>query len=455
MTDSTSINKNVAYTSIARFFALIFTLIYSILLVRLLGAEGNGVFSFLVANALVAISFLGLRVNSGLSYFLAKGNLPKEKVLGFTILILGIATILTVGISLILFGQKAHILSFLLPLGYQEFFFLLFFLFSFLAQAVVQFCSAIAIGNLFYRNINQYTFFSSLAKFVLILAYYLGSQFNLLENKLEMLFLLILGVEIISAVLFLIFLWARTQFKVDFRFPFHQFIKPFMIYSLKSWTLGFLGFFSGRFFTWVVTFYRGLKPLGILALAVSLFTNAQMFFNPIYLALGPYLIRLPEDEGKEKFLFFMRITITISIFFSIATFVLSPYFIPLIFGEEFQATVRVTQIIFLAMPFWCLRGLAVNYSSSQNKHQYMIFAEVVVFTFTIIGDLLFIPQYGIIGAAWVMFIGFFISACITTYFLIKKMKLPVLNNLFISWKDVMYVWQILRSKIRQLLSSSY
>jgi len=270
--DSNSLNKNVAYTSIARFSALAFTFIYSILLVRLLGTEGNGVFTLLIANAQIAILFLGLSTNTGLNYFLAKGDLSKEKVLAFTVFIFGIAALITICISFILFNIRTDALSFLLPLGYQDLFFLLFFFLSFLSLGLVQICSAIATGNFFYKNINRLTFFISLYK--------------------------------------------RTKLKLDFSFPFQEFIKPFMIYSLKSWMLGVLAFFSGRFFTWVVTYYQGLKSLGILALAVSLFVNAQMFFNPIYLVLSPYLIKFSREEGIQKFLFFLRITTTIAILFS-------------------------------------------------------------------------------------------------------------------------------------------
>lgn len=447
-----SINKNVAFTSISRFFFLVFTFIYAVLMVRLLGAEGNGVFSFLIVNAQIATMFLGLNTGSGLVYYLAKGNFPKEQIIGFVGFIFSIASVLILIISSALFFAEPHTLKFLLPIGYQNLFFLLFFLLSFLAQVFIQFCTGFAFGNLYYKIYNQYVFFSSLVKVLLISLFYVGVQINLIESKLEYVFILFLSIELLFSVIFLFFLSRRQPIRMSFHFPYQSFVKPFLIYSIKGWLVSLLKFFTSRFFNWIVAFYHGLKSLGFMALAVSLYTNAEMFFSPIHQALNPYLIKLPIEEGKERFLFFLRLTNTVAILMALGVYFLSPFFIPLIFGKEFEASIVVTQIIFLSMPFISLRGMGTTYATSQNRHQFIVIAETISFIIAIVADLIFIPQYGIQAAAWVMLIAFGISGCLISFFMITQMHVPIHRNLLITSKDFSYIWQLLKGKIRQFLN---
>lgn len=446
-----SINKDVAYTSIARFSSLVFTFIYSILIIRLLGAEGNGVFSFLVVNAQVSLLFLGLNASSGLGYYTAKGEFSQSTIMGFVFCLFGGALLAVVLVSFFLFFNQSGALSILLPLGYQGVFFLLFFLFSFLTNAIVQICTSYALGNLKHKIYNQFTFLSAFAKVLFMGIYYGASLMGILPGKIEYILFLFIVIELASSFIFLIYLRLRYPFQLSFYFPYNSFIKPFLIYSLKGWVLGLLRFFSTRFFNWVVTFYQGLKALGYMALAVGLFINVEMLIRPIQTALFPYLIKLPIEEGKKRFLFFLRLTNTAAIAISVGVYFLSPFFIPLIFGEEFIASVYVTQIIFLSLPFLSIRGMGAAYTSSRNKHQLIIVAEIIAFMFTIFADLIFIPQYGISAAAWVMVIAMAISSLLISYLVITRLDIPLHKNLIITGKDLSLIWNIVREKSRKIL----
>ncbi len=415
-------------------------------MVRLLGVEGNGVFSFLYVNANIGVLIFGMNVRSAMVYYLAKGDFPREKIAGFVFLVLSFAMIIVAIIGGALFSTHSPALAIILPKGFQGIFFLCYFLLSFFAQAIIQFCSAYAVGNLLYRIFNQYTVVSAIAKVLLIGLFYAGSIIGFWEKNLYSLFVLFLGIEILFAAIFLIILQLRQAFKLSFQFSYSDFIKPFLIYSIKGWTMDLLSFFTNRFFNWVVTLYQGLKSLSFIALAISLLNNVELFFYPIYQALKPYLIKLDKAEGEQRFLFYFRLTNTIAIIFSVGALLLSDFFLPLIFGEEFQDAVVITQIIFFSMPFLTIRGMGRMYASAHNLHQFMVIAEAIGFGVTVVGDLIFIPSYGIIGASWVMLAAYLLTGSFVGFFLVKRMQVPVLGNLILKASDLKAIRNYLNDK---------
>ena len=446
--NTNSINKQVADSSIIKLFALAFTFVYSILMVRLLGVEGNGAFSFIWASGNVSLLILGLNAGSGLRYFVAKSDFSRNKILTLSTSIYALASICLAGITTILYVTGSDALSFFLPEGFQSSFFFTFFLMGYMVQALFHFFVSFAIGHFFYKTLNQYIFWTAAVKLLALGGFYIATHLSLYTPRIEQVLGAYIGIEVVFAIAFVWHIIRKAPFRFDFDLPFQKFVKPFLSYLTKSWLISVLNFSSRRIFNWVVVFYHGLNPLGILALSFSLLGNLEQLFVPFGNVLSPYLVKMPVEEGKKKFLYFLRLSNTAALLATMTVLATSHIFIPLLFGRAFEEAVITTNILFLCMPFVNLKNIGNIYAASQNKHHYMLYADIITFIFAITTNLLVIPTFGIVGASWVLLATYGLAAMLTTYFLRQKMGLTVYRHLVVTKDDVAGLWKwILKKRV--------
>ena len=82
--------KNVTFKGLN----LILSFAATVLLVRLLGTEGNGLYSLFIANTAIIALVISFSFNSGIIYYTAKNEFPTEKIFNTVIIILFIQLIL-------------------------------------------------------------------------------------------------------------------------------------------------------------------------------------------------------------------------------------------------------------------------------------------------------------------------------------------------------------------------
>lgn len=185
--------------------------------------------------------------------------------------------------------------------------------------------------------------------------------------------------------------------------------------------------------------------------SVGYFATAGKFldlvlFLPMVLTqtITPLLVKAKEKDKEEyerKKQQFVSIVVWISILLSVAVSLSAYWLIYFTYGEKYLMAVPILQI----MAFKTV-GMALSSSSGQiiiMEHiQKWAFIRNLLGCLICIGlNFLLIPQYGVIGSAWVTIITVAFTGCLANIFIppyYKIMKIQ-LRALFTGWKDLLYI----------------
>lgn len=173
--------------------------------------------------------------------------------------------------------------------------------------------------------------------------------------------------------------------------------------SLPYGVLGIIGLISFKIDTVILSYFRGNFDAGIYGAAYR-FLEAVAFI-PIALstALVPILARLHEvNRGEISRLYFKSLKIMIVVALIVVGGYLS--FLPLIintFLPKYTASIEVIRILALAVPFMFMHvpsGQVLLATDKYLKHLIILYTVLMVINITL--NLVFIPKFGYIGAAW-------------------------------------------------------
>lgn len=152
----------------------------------------------------------------------------------------------------------------------------------------------------------------------------------------------------------------------------------------------------------VINRVLGLEMTGIYMVAFSLGLALNIIFNSINSAFSPWLFgQLKEDNEEKKrdivkktYIYFIFL-----IFMTIIAFVAAPPILKLIVGEKFHQAADVLPLLIIGQVFLGMYFVVSNYIFYVKKTKYLSYVTISSGAINVVLLLLFIPIYGIYGAA--------------------------------------------------------
>lgn len=357
------------------------------LLTRYLGQEGFGNFTLVF----VYLSFFGTLANFGLQLTMVrdlakKDKLPKE--------IYG--TFFWLKIFLVIF---ATILAIIL---------LVFFPYSrFLKIGIVIASIGVAIGILntygtviFQANLrlDLVTLLDVLVKIVtvgcVVLFIWLGLGFYSILNT------ILIG-NLAGTVLIIFLLKKFIPFNLKFSF---NLVKKII---RKSIPIGFTSLFALAYFkidTLLLSIIRGSAEVGIYGLAYKIIENLLILWGFYMATVYPLLSNLlGKKKNKEVWNLWQRsalIALASSGAIIILGFIFTPFVIQVLGGEEFKASIRVLRILLFSLPLCYINNLFYHAFLLKYKIKFPLIAIGTSAIINLILNLIFIPRFGYIAAAF-------------------------------------------------------
>ena len=424
---------------VTKVIGFIITFILSVLLIRLLGSMGNGIYVFLETNANLLVAILGFHLVFTLTYFIAAKTIPNHQVLN-AVLIINLFSTIIIGIVLVLsYHKKLYLdkLLFLNSTDYLEQHFLLFvlflkLLFSNTARGYWQ-------GTKNFNLINLFTLLDPI--FLLIPICFLTfipnspPTFQLLFSTLTV----ALGLSIIIKAAFF---WHSAKKDLKFGIPNRSHLSTLIKYSGILYLTAVVSFFLRRVDFWILKEYTATSDIGNYGLALSLSDKILTIIIPVLHVISPFLT---QNESSRDILFtkFCRIITFLMLITIIIVVILMPFFIPLFFGLDFSKAILSTQILVLGSFFLILRDIIMVYFKATNRPFAVLKTMVLSLTILICIELAIIPSMGIEGAAIASLITYIISFGIIFFYFKKQTKISIHKLLIIRKNDLVYIKGIL------------
>jgi O-antigen/teichoic acid export membrane protein len=226
------------------------------------------------------------------------------------------------------------------------------------------------------------------------------------------LFIALYSIEFILSALFL-FIALRSypiQGKYKFDFTISKKILrdswPFLVSSISI-------YLYTRFDMFIIKKELGSAELGVYNAAITISTLLPILPMIMLNVLNPILAKM-KVESEETYKIFLNTTFKIfaytGILFSVCVYFLSDVIVKILFGSDFAPATDVLKIHVFTNVFIYL-GIAQNiWIVNENKGKINVYKTIVGILLAIVFNLLLIPKYGVIGAAYSALIVQFISS---------------------------------------------
>ncbi len=173
-------------------------------------------------------------------------------------------------------------------------------------------------------------------------------------------------------------------------------------------TIGFL--IATEIDTVMLGFLSTDTELGIYGVAKQVVIKLPHISVAIAMGSMPVFAKLNDDNRKELKIFFYKLLKTNTVIYLIITtgiLLFSPFFVPMIFGNEYCASVLPLQILTVysvVFSYSILLGNFLDYQGLANKRAVFLTISVII---NIIINTILIPEYGAVGAAIATSISYF------------------------------------------------
>ncbi|MGD9493188.1 MAG: oligosaccharide flippase family protein [Bacteroidales bacterium] len=437
-----SLARNSFFTTLTQILIQFFGILSGIIMARMLGPEGRGVYALYFTNAQLVFTFSSFSIGAAIIYFIPAGKISPQKMLGLSFLINAISSL--VGLGLILFSYFSPLQSAFFSDNYLNFAFvgwmILYTIAIIISATYTSFFQAIRK----FPELNKINLISSI--FSLLCFSILFFLKNYIPTRVGLFLLILFISQLVSLSLFAYSLHKRNNIKPSFRFSIKKDFPGLKKFIIAAHLSIVANFFNYRFSTWAINYYLNEAALGWYSLAVNTGAVFSLVTEPLSMVLTPYL---SERQGGDKITLFntyFRIFFWTILLLACAAMVLAPWLIPWVYGQEFQPSVLLFQI---AIPGICLASMTkilASFVISNGKQEYNLIATLVGLIITITANLVLVSRWGAQGAVYaniITYAGIFITLLSICF---SKLQLRPGNIFSISLSD----WKLLKRTILSL-----
>jgi O-antigen/teichoic acid export membrane protein len=163
--------------------------------------------------------------------------------------------------------------------------------------------------------------------------------------------------------------------------------------------------------------------VGIYAAAVKLVEIWYFLPSLICSSLFPAIINAKKDSDKKykkRLNYLYKLLFSISVIIALPLTILAPWLIDILYGQSYYGAIEVLRIY-----IWSGVGLFVSFGISQyllseNKLKKLFYLNFFAVVVNVCLNMVFIPRFGINGAAWATLVSYFI--CPFIFFIFGKLK---------------------------------
>ena len=418
--------KDVLNTSIARYISLFINFIISVFIARQLGAEGKGYIAGVLLIPQLLVAYGSFSLNESFLYYWGRETFSRSRLKNLVIYVITIQGVLLGVLSVLYF----------------------LFIKSNEPIVVIMLCFAIAPALLAFEVLT-YTLRGNL----------LISKFNFSIIIQSMVYLItvlpsvLLGYGVNGVILSYLTGYLFSIFYMVFNFPKseseseeHVSLKDLFNYGLKVHLFRLLNVTEAKFDMYLVSIMLPISELGIYSVAVSLSQLFSMLLQrPISTVVHPYLIRF--NEKREHITAQVtRIVLFIGFIFCLVIWLLSKYALDLIYGDQFLTAYAPLTILLLGTLIKTPAATINGYFKAVGKPE--ILAKISAFTAPLnVGlCLVFIPKFGINGAAIISSFTYLIFSIVLYFKFIKETNIKIIDCILPKYKDYILVKSMIFQK---------
>jgi O-antigen/teichoic acid export membrane protein len=416
----------------------------SVILARILGPKGRGIYALSTLLPSLIVTFGNLGIGPATVYYVARGEFRRQEILGNNVLLsLGIGGLgVLVGVFVVLFfhetvfpGVSSDYLLLALALVPVEFFF------SYVNNMLL---GAQRIEEFNYVQIAQSGLFLGAIALAL-----LGLKAGVTGAILAGLFTRV----IVNAIVFRFAL--RIAGGIDLK-PNTFYMKRVTTYGIQAHLPNILGFLNYRADMFLVNWFLGPAAVGLYSVGVGLVEKLWMVSFAASTVLFPRVAAETEEQKRKEFTpLVARTVLWMTALASLILAFLSKWIVLLLYSEAFLPAADTLRALLIGITTLSAGRVLSNDIAGRGFPGLNIYTGLAAVTTNVVLNLLWIPRYGIVGAAWASTASYTVSFLGALFFYCRlsgnrwtKIVFPQPGDWVVYFQTGKALWRWAWSKIR-------
>ena len=189
-----------------------------------------------------------------------------------------------------------------------------------------------------------------------------------------------------------------------------------------------------------------LAEVGIYSIGITLAEKVLLISDAVKEIL---LSKLAKGKGENEVAKVMRICFVISIAIALCITIISKMFISILYGDEYIGAEVVTNISVWGTIFMVFFKMISQYNVVNHKQKYNVIFLVMAIILNIILNSIFIPIFGINGAALATTIGYLFSSLMFIVYFHKISQIKYRDLIIINKSDIMDIMNYLKKLLKK------
>lgn len=403
-----SLARHSFYTTLSQILIQFFGILSGIIMARMLGPEGRGVYALYYTNAQLIFTFASLSFNTALIYFIPAGKFSAEKMLGLAFIINLVSSMAS--ILIIVAAYFTPLQNLLFSGDYMSWIFLLWLVLYTVSMLFAGTYTAFFQATRNFPALNRNNLLVSMSSLFCFVILFLSR--NYIRTEVVYFLIVLLFAQLLSILFFARSLHRKMKMKPSFKFDLRNDFKGLGRFVLAAHLSIVVNFFNYKFSTWVINYYISEAALGWYSLAVNLGGMFSLITEPLAMVLTPYLSEKNGEEKKTMFYSYFRLFFWVMLLAGIMAFVVAPYLIPWIYGKEFEPSVLLFQLAIPGIVLAALTRILATFNFSSGKQEYNLYSTLVGFVFTIAANFVLVTTFyekGAVMANLITYTGIFLT----------------------------------------------
>lgn len=436
--------KFTAMTTLTRVLIMLLVLPLSIIIARFLGPAGKGTFALSLLLPSLILTLLNVGIVPATVYHVSKKTVSLRETFN-TNVVLGLAIAgagISVGVLVVCFLRDVVVPG--VPL-----IFLLLGLLILPSNLIYRFVSAIFWGR---QKLTQYNILQIVKNILPILTILVS--FALLGISVFSVMISTVLASLLVAVI--TFLWVKKYVGGFSLAVSRSLVKKSLTYGLQAHLGNILGFLNYRLDMFLVNIFLNPAALGFYSISVHFAESLWLVSQSAGMVLLPRIAAETEEEKRRKMTpLVARTVLWLTAAGGIVAYFLSSFVIRVLYTDKFLPCVAPFRILLIGITIGSASRVMANDIAARGKPIWNSSISFVALVLNIILNVIWIPRYGISGAAWATSVSYS-----TTLFLRMLLYAHLSKN---SWftillprlEDWKLYWSIVNSCRDQIWRKSY
>ncbi|RLD97373.1 MAG: hypothetical protein DRI92_05760 [Aquificota bacterium] len=344
--------KNVSITFVTRILSLLIGIGTSVIIARVLGPEGQGIYSLAILLPLIIVTFTNLGIGRSTIYHIGKDTNAFKDLVGAILgssFVISIASMF-IGLIIVLFFSNS-----ILP-GVPQIFLLLALLLIPFQLFSSQSLSGILLGIQKIKEYNLVAIIQSLFMLALAAFFLIGLNWGIAgaitANLLSLLFATLLA-----------FFWvSRSLENRHFSFQINKnILRSLFSFGYKAHLSNVFAFLHLRIDQVMLNFFLNPMTVGFYVISVNIVEKLWLLSQAVSTVLYPKVASMKDEEQRKRLTpLVARNTLLITMLGAFVVFLLAKWLILLLYSEKYLPSVEPLQVLLIGIVAISIERIIAN-----------------------------------------------------------------------------------------------